>query len=76
MGFFKTLVDGWSLARIMAELSQPVQPDSLPERIYLCEQALQLVSRDANPPLWSLLQHEPDTNLSKSRLGYRSARRS
>ncbi len=41
---------------ILRELSTPAQPASMPGRIQLCEQALQSVSQESNPPVWAKLQ--------------------
>ena len=60
------------LSEIMQELSQPAQPDEMPKRIELCEQALRLVSRQAEPERWARLQRELAKSLSRDPRGDRA----
>ncbi len=53
------------LDKIMAMVSQPTYPNAMSRRVDLCERALGMTVREADPELWASLQEE----LSKSLLG-------
>ena len=60
------------LEAILDELSIPAQL-SVPRRINLTQQALRMISRDQDPPLWAALQVELGNALTKNPLTDRAA---
>ncbi len=54
---------------ILSEISQLSQLKDMPRRVELCRQALMLVNRHQNPPLWAMLSGELGNSLQQKSLG-------
>jgi tetratricopeptide (TPR) repeat protein len=54
------------------EINRLVTPEEMPQRIKLCEQALERVSRESNPKLWGSLHNDLGTSLSRNPDGSRA----
>ena len=59
------------LSRILKILTQPAPLSAMPQRIELCQQALNQVSRNRNPQLWGSLHLELAISFGKNPLGDR-----
>jgi len=57
---------------ILQELGRPARRADMPRRIELCRQALRLVERGQNPPLWAALQNGLANSLAQTPLGERA----
>ncbi|MFZ2421605.1 MAG: hypothetical protein WA029_10720, partial [Anaerolineae bacterium] len=60
------------LQSILQQLSQPARITDMPHRVQLCQQALALVRREQNAPLWAALQDELGNSLAQNPLGDRA----
>ena len=61
-----------SLTYVLKELNRPTSPNDIPRHIQLCQQALQLLPKKENPPLWAAIQVELGNSLSQNPSGDRA----
>jgi CHAT domain-containing protein/tetratricopeptide (TPR) repeat protein len=64
--------DESGLSAILQELSRPARLVDMPNRIDLCQRALELVSRERNAELWAALQNDLANSLAQSPQGDRA----
>ncbi len=60
------------LAAIIEEIVQLTSIREMPRRVQLCQQALSLIQREQNPPLWAALQGQLGNSLYQTPLGNRA----
>ena len=60
------------LQAILSELANPGHPNDVHRRVELCRQALALLGRDQNPPLWAALNEQLAIGLAGDQQGERA----